>query len=476
MDAGASVEIYCDSEKNLKGIFFQDQQMKDAFKAYPELLCVDATYKLLELGLPVYLMLCEDSNGQSEIVAVCLLVTEDSDSMTWMMEAFKKHNADWEHVRVVMADKDIGERDVIKQQLPHAAVLICLFHTLRSLRREITCEKMGISSGQRSLCLEMMQKMAYATSENHYSDLHAEFVKSAPKEVVSYFDENWHGIRNEWVLGMKSSCGNFLNFTNNRLESINGKLKQVVNRHSSLEEFIEKFFVILTALRTERDHKAALVFQKVKVNPFRDDSPQSMYSRLLTNYAADFVHKQLELAGKVSSITSEGDKYTVKTSEGQKSVTLSNCECIFSRSMLLPCRHIFALRSQQGLSLFDAALCHERWTSAYYRSTQRLFMAHSSEQESTMILTTSKKHRRSLSQHQKFRMASIVTAELASVASYASKAQFDRRIKLLKELTTYWKNGEEVGLAEVNESEYHLMHWVQWERFEEILVMPHPPI
>lgn len=74
-----------------------------------------------------------------------------------------------------------------------------------------------------------------------------------------------------------------------------------------------------------------------------------------------------------------------------------------------------------------------------------------------MILTTSKKHRRSLSQHQKFRMASIVTAELASVASYASKARFDRRIKLLKELTTYWKNGEEVGLAEVNESEYHLM-------------------
>ena len=123
-------------------------------------------------------------------------------------------------------------------------------------------------------------------------------------------------------------------------------------------------------MRTEHDHKAALVFQKVKVNPFRDDSPQSMYSRLLTNYAADFVHKELELAGKVSSITSEGDKYTVKTSEGQKSVTFSSCECIFSRCMLLPCRHIFALRSQQGLPLFDAALCDERWTSAYYSSTQ----------------------------------------------------------------------------------------------------------
>ena len=60
-----------------------------------------------------------------------------------------------------------------------------------------------------------------------------------------------HSIRDEWVLGMKSNCGNFLNFTNNRLESINGKL---INRHSSLEEFVDRFFVILTA---ERDHKAA---------------------------------------------------------------------------------------------------------------------------------------------------------------------------------------------------------------------------
>ncbi len=95
-----------------------------------------------------------------------------------------------------MADKDIGERDVIKEQLPNAVVLICLFHALRSLRREITCEKMGISSGQRSLCLEMVQQMAYATTEAHDQELYANF------QVLSYFDENWHSIGDEWVLGM----------------------------------------------------------------------------------------------------------------------------------------------------------------------------------------------------------------------------------------------------------------------------------
>ena len=132
--------------------------MKQAFDAYPEFICLDATYKLLELGFPVYLMVCEDANGQSEIIAVCLLASEDADSIRWMIEVFKKYNPRSKDICVVMADKDIKERDVLKACLPNTSVLICLFHTLRSLRREVTCDKMGISSGQRILCLELLQK------------------------------------------------------------------------------------------------------------------------------------------------------------------------------------------------------------------------------------------------------------------------------------------------------------------------------
>ncbi len=141
---GASVVVYLDESKHFKGLFFQDKQMKEAFSAYHEFLCLDATYKLLDLGLPVYLMLCEDSNGQSEIVAVCLIVSEDSLSVKWMINAFNKENPNWKIILIVMADKKIGERDVIKQCLPSASLLICLFHTLRSFRREVSCERWGL--------------------------------------------------------------------------------------------------------------------------------------------------------------------------------------------------------------------------------------------------------------------------------------------------------------------------------------------
>ena len=127
--------------------------------------CVNASYKLLDLRLPVYLMLCEDSNGQSEIIAVCILVTENAEGIRWMFETFKAQNAKWCDVKVVMSDKDINEREVIKEVFPDASVLICLIHTLRTFRREVTCERMGITSGQKSMCLELVQKLAYCTSQ-----------------------------------------------------------------------------------------------------------------------------------------------------------------------------------------------------------------------------------------------------------------------------------------------------------------------
>lgn len=80
----------------------------------------------MEIGVPTYLMLCEDSNGLSEIVFVCLLVSEDQESMQWMIDTFKKNNPKWNTIRVVMADKDMGERGVIKSSLPHAFICIDL--------------------------------------------------------------------------------------------------------------------------------------------------------------------------------------------------------------------------------------------------------------------------------------------------------------------------------------------------------------
>ena len=168
-DAGSIVEILCDEDKNLVGIVFQDGIMKSTFAAFPEILLIDATYKLTDLRMPVYLMMVVDGNGQSEIVCVFVTVLETEESMNKMVEVFKLHNPAWVSSRVLISDKDYNERAVFTKEFPGICLQLCLFHVLRSFRREITCDKMGIRAGERDHALEILSKLAYARSESDYN-------------------------------------------------------------------------------------------------------------------------------------------------------------------------------------------------------------------------------------------------------------------------------------------------------------------
>ena len=90
------------------------------------MVCIDATYKLLELRLPVYIMPVEDGNGQSEIVAVFMLTQETQVLLSKIMDLFKNHNSRWTSIRVLMSDKDMTERDTLAESFPESELLMSL--------------------------------------------------------------------------------------------------------------------------------------------------------------------------------------------------------------------------------------------------------------------------------------------------------------------------------------------------------------
>ena len=132
--------------------------------------------------------------------------------------------------------------------------------------------------------------MVYAGSEEEYSKLYDNLM-NAPQQVVEYFDKNWHAIRHQWVDGLKNASCNFMNRTNNRVESINQKLKSVITRYSGVTQDLMK---CLTTLRVERDHRALEITMKRRVSNFTDDSAFGQYMSLLTPYAFTYVKTQLE--------------------------------------------------------------------------------------------------------------------------------------------------------------------------------------
>lgn len=210
--------------------------------AWPEIVFIDGKYKLLAQDFTLMLLLVEDYNGLSEIVSVSLIVHEDMETFRTVLKGFKNENLEaCTKINSFMADKDLLGRDLLKK-IFKVPVYICLFHTLKILRSQITLERMGPTAKiARDEVLNMLQTLAYSPSEDAYAATYKEFSCKAPKKVLEYYNQNWHPINDEWTnFGM--TCGNFNNRTNNRLESINNKIKQVVHKRSTLVSFIDNFF------------------------------------------------------------------------------------------------------------------------------------------------------------------------------------------------------------------------------------------
>ena len=371
---GSTVDIFSDEDDTFTGLLFQDSVMKSSFASYPEVLMIDATYKLNELRMPLYLMIVLDSNGQSEIVAVFLTSVETRVAIVKMVKAFKSHNSKWIATTAIVSDKDFTERDVFKQEFPNALLIICLFHALQNFRREITCDKLGLLPGERDHALELMSLLAYSSSEEKYEDHYKQLKASGLRSVIEYYDVNWHPVRHQWVQGFKGHTLSLNTKTNNRLESINAKIKSVCSKYASLPVFFDQFLSLLSCLRNERDHSTLMALAKKSVSTFNVDSAEHQYAEALTPYALEYVHKQLSLRHKVNieAATNDAGEFIVDSSNGKLMVTCNTCMCTFWKSMRLPCRHIFAVRDKCEIPLFDPLLPSTRWTKSYMRDAFRL--------------------------------------------------------------------------------------------------------
>ena len=88
-----------------------------------------------------------------------------------------------------MTDKDMTECDVISEEFPNAQLLICLYHTLRTFRREACTAKMGISVSQRHAVLEILTNIIHSNKEDDYAKHYKELKQLNIATVTEYFEE-----------------------------------------------------------------------------------------------------------------------------------------------------------------------------------------------------------------------------------------------------------------------------------------------
>src|SRR6218665_275992 len=325
-----------------------------------------------------------------------------------------------------------------------AALLICLYHTLRTFRREVTCDKIGITSSQREECLTILQALAYAADEEAYQRHMDQLVALGYEKVIKYVKDSWEPIRDEWVEGLKAKKLTFGERTNNRLESINAKIKSVCTKHACLQRFFIDFLCFLSSMRLERRHRALMTFTKKRTT----DVPAELvpYLELLTRFAFKFVKAQYK-----KSLTAEvparcGDDFIFKVSGSTVRTTAASCDCRAYSSRRLPCQHVLYNRRLLALP-FDETVVDIRGTRANYMAHYRSLELEGPSFNAAIRRVEETSHvtgRRTLSHVGKYKKSRRLTDSLACLCSEPGMTIFKQRCEILQQLYDSWSKGVEV--------------------------------
>lgn len=88
----SKVRVIITENEELVGVFFQDERIAHVYEKFPEILFYDATHLLNNLNMPLFIQLCVDGNGDSEIVSLYVCVSESRVGVGSMIDEFKKLN------------------------------------------------------------------------------------------------------------------------------------------------------------------------------------------------------------------------------------------------------------------------------------------------------------------------------------------------------------------------------------------------
>ncbi|KAE9315544.1 hypothetical protein PR003_g18962, partial [Phytophthora rubi] len=233
-DGNAATLSVDDSSGLVHAVCFQTARQKRLFTAFPEVILVDTTHDTNKNKYKLFSI-------QGQYVYHSLVESEMADNLSFCLKEFKESNPAWVNIRVVVTDKDFNEKDVLADAFPDARQLLCQFHVIDYLRKQVG-SRCGRGAEDKKNIIAALQLMMKAESATAYSAYREEMLRSLGNDkkdaFFEYFEVNWETCKEEWVNYRRDNVPHLNNHTNNRIESGWGKIKQVVEREDPIDELI----------------------------------------------------------------------------------------------------------------------------------------------------------------------------------------------------------------------------------------------
>ena len=94
-------ELVLEQSNELVAIAYHDVKMRRLQSRFPELLLLDATYKLIDLRMPLYALMVVDGNSESVVVGLWIVANEERAIIIGLMDIFIKYK-DTDSIKCVM--------------------------------------------------------------------------------------------------------------------------------------------------------------------------------------------------------------------------------------------------------------------------------------------------------------------------------------------------------------------------------------
>lgn len=233
---------------------------------------------------------------------------------------------------------------------------------------------------------------------------------------MNYFNTNWHPIAEEWTMFGKNQHANYFNNTSNRVESLNQKVKLIVDKNSPLTKFFKDLnIVLIISLSSEKNLKSIKTTMRTKRQRLLDPVLQR-YNNHLTAYAFQKLKDEYDKTVAVVNLHYDEENKLAQSLYRDELVefTVELCQCCFFNIMNLPCRHIIKLRERLSLNIFAEEVCATRWTRLYYNQSHPIISGGASSLETAIITYTKVK---SIEEVDKFKKCQTISKEISELMS-----------------------------------------------------------
>ena len=287
-----------ESETTIELIYIQSHVQRQCFERFPELIMVDGTYKINNIGMSLYDILVEDGCGDSCVIAYCFVAQETKISIVNFLQIFKKYNPKWEQVKIAITDKDLTEIVSIKKEFPQAINLLCQFHMLKYIRTKISSYSSDHTVKEQ--LMELTKKAVYAISEQQLSDTFRAIEKLST-DFHQYMVKNWLLCKESWCMYEQKDLFTMFNSTTNRIEAHHRVLKLIfLKSSSSFSCNLERLLIVLDQHAHVVSHKDFIEKMYTTVNTSQLSPNLQPFFQYCTGYAAHKVAEEYKRASQKS--------------------------------------------------------------------------------------------------------------------------------------------------------------------------------